>query len=145
MGNRFDKYLLYVKENGRIIGINPNAIKLADEAFFLFKELYDTNYGSIHEDDNLISIHTGGWSENESLIYEFMETGWWFKYHEITAKGGHYFFNTDIHNKKEWKVNAVDVGQLVSNNEVAVCHNDTIKDKEDCKIGHCCYKCRYFY
>lgn len=106
MENRFDKYLLYVRENGKIVGVNPNAIEFADEAFLLFKELYDTHYGSINEDENLISIHTGGWSENEALIYEFEQTGWWFKYHKITAKGGHYFFNTDIHADKDWKIEA---------------------------------------
>lgn len=106
MENRFDKYILYVKENGKIVGVNPNAIEFADESFLLFKEMYDTAYGSINEDENLISIHTGGWSENESLIYEFEQTGWWFKYHKITAKGGHYFFNTDIHADKEWRIEA---------------------------------------
>jgi len=106
MENRFDKYILYVRENGKIVGVNCNAIEFADEAFLLFKELYDTNYGSIYEDENLISIHTGGWSENEALIYQFKQTGWWFKYHKITAKGGHYFFNTDIHADKEWKIEA---------------------------------------
>lgn len=106
MENRFDKYILYVKENGKIVSANPNAINLANEAFLLFKELYDTHYGSIHEDENLISIHTGGWSENEALIYEFKKTGWWFKYHEITEKGGHYYFNTDFHAKKKWKIEA---------------------------------------
>lgn len=49
MENRFDKYLLYVKENGRIVGVNPNAIEFADEAFLLFKELYNTHYGSIND------------------------------------------------------------------------------------------------
>ena len=105
MGNRFDKYIIYVKENDEIVSVNPNAFEFADESFSLFKELYNTDYGSIHEDENLISIHTGGWSENEALICEFEETGWWFKYHEITAKGGHYFFNTDAHANKEWRIN----------------------------------------
>ena len=106
MTNRFDKYILHVKKNGKIVDVNPNAINLADESFLLFKQLYDTHYGSINEDENLISVHTGGWSENEALIYEFMQTAWWFKYHEITAKGGHYFFNTDIHGNKDWEIKA---------------------------------------
>lgn len=77
---------------------------MADEAFLLFKSMYDTHYGSIEEDENLISIHTGGWSDNEELIREFEETGWWFKYHKITAKGGHYYFNTDFYAEKEWQI-----------------------------------------
>lgn len=104
MENRFEKYIMYIRENGKIVNVNPKAIELADEAFLLFKNLYDTHYGSINEDENLISIHTGGWSENESLIYEFEQTGWWFKYHKITAKGGHYYFNTDFYADKEWKI-----------------------------------------
>jgi hypothetical protein len=104
MENRFEKYLMYEKENGKIVNVNTKALELADEAFLLFKSMYDTNYGSIDEDDNLISIHTGGWSENEALIYEFMETGWWFKNHKITAKGGHYYFNTDFYADKEWNI-----------------------------------------
>ena len=104
MENRFDKYLVYERENGKIVDVNPKALELADEAFLLFKSMYDTNYGSIEEDENLISIHTGGWSDNEELIREFKETGWWFKNHEITARGGHYYFNTDFCADKEWKI-----------------------------------------
>jgi len=102
MKNTFKKYLMYKKENGKIIDVNKNAFKLANEAFLLFKSLYNTTYGSIEEDDNLISIHSGGWSDNEELIYEFMQTGWWFKNHKITAIGGHYYFNTDFYADKEW-------------------------------------------
>ena len=95
---------MYEKNNGRIVNVNPNAFSLANEAFELFKNLYDTNYGSIHEDENLISIHSGGWSDNEQLIREFKETGWWFRYHRITSAGGHYYFNTDYSGKKDWKI-----------------------------------------
>ncbi len=102
--NSFKKYLMYVKENGKIVNVNPEAFELANEAFKLFKQLYDCNYGSIEEDENLIEIHTGGWSENEALIEEFKQTGWWFRYHKITAKGGHYFFNMDFYADKEWKI-----------------------------------------
>ena len=102
--NIFEKYMMYKKENGKIVSANPKAIQLADEAFLLFKEMYNTDYGSIHEDENLISIHTGGWSDNEELIYDFKQTGWWFKYHRITATGGHYYFDTDFDVDKEWKI-----------------------------------------
>lgn len=98
---------MYEKENGKLVNVNPKAFELADEAFLLFKSMYDTHYGSIEEDENLISIHTGGWSDNEELIREFEETGWWFKYHKITAKGGHYYFNTDFYAEKEWQIVAV--------------------------------------
>jgi hypothetical protein len=104
MENRFEKYLMWQKENGKIVNVNSEANELANEAFLLFKTLYDTDYGSIDEDENLIAIHSGGWSENESLIEEFRETAWWFKYHKITATGGHYYFNTDFHSDKEWKI-----------------------------------------
>jgi hypothetical protein len=104
MKNRFEKYLKYVKENGKIVNVSPDALKLADEAFLLFKSMYNTNYGSINEEENLISIHSGGWSDNEELIREFEETGWWLKNHEITARGGHYYFDTDFHADKEWEI-----------------------------------------
>ena len=99
----FKEYELYITENGKM-SVNTNAIKSGNEAFELFKELYDTHYGTIEEDENLISIHTGGWSENEHLISMFKNTGWWHKYIKIEASGGHYFFNTDIHGEKEWKI-----------------------------------------
>ena len=94
--------MFYKKKNGKIVDVNPDAIKLADEAFLLFKKMYNTHYGTIKEDGNLISIHTGGWSDNEELINEFQETGWWFQHHEITTRGGHYYFNTDMYADKEW-------------------------------------------
>ena len=84
MENRFEKYLTYIKENGKIVDVNVKAFELKDEALQLFKELYDTHYGSIEEDENLISIHTGGWSDNEQLIREFRETAWWFINHDIS-------------------------------------------------------------
>ena len=105
--NPFERYTLYNYEDGKIVGVNPNAIEFAEETFELFKELYDTSYGSINEDENLISIHTGGWSENEHLISQFKETGWWFKYLKITAAGGHYYFDTEFHADKKWKIKPV--------------------------------------
>lgn len=104
MKNRFEKYLLYKRKNSKIINVNPKAFELADEAFELFKSLYNTDYGDIDEDENLISIHTGGWSDNEELIYEFKETGWWFRYHKITATGGHYYFDKDFYSDKKWEI-----------------------------------------
>jgi hypothetical protein len=101
----FLKHEMYVYDsNNKIINVNPNAIEFAEEAFILFKSLYNTGFGSITEDDNLISIHTGGWSDNESLISDFKLTGWWFKYHKISVKGGHYYFNTNIHADNNWQV-----------------------------------------
>lgn len=104
MENRFEKYLMYRRENGKIVDVSLNALELEDESFLLFKELFDTTYGSIVEDGNLISIHTGGWSDNEELIHEFMDTMWWHKYHKITAVGGHYYFNTDLSADKKWVI-----------------------------------------
>lgn len=100
----FDKYKLYIRENCKIIDVNHSAIKLADEAFELFKSMFNHEYGSIEEDENLVEIHTGVWYENEELIDEFKETAWWYNYHKITTVGGHYYFNKDIHAIKEWKI-----------------------------------------
>lgn len=106
MKNRFEKYAMYERRKGKIINVNPVSldIEMLDDSFLLFKDLYNTDYGTIEENANLISIHTGGWSDNEQLISEFMETGWWFKYHCITARGGHYYFNTEPHAEKEWQI-----------------------------------------
>lgn len=76
----------------------------SNEAFELFCSLYDTNYGSININDNLIDIHTGGWSDNEYLISQFKETYWWKSNLKISAVGGHYYFNTDIYADDGWKI-----------------------------------------
>ena len=110
MESIFKKYEIWEMDGGRITNVNSKSLDTANEAFELFKSLYDTFYGTIREDDNLISIHTGGWSENEYLINLFNKTSWWWKYHEITAKGGHYFFNTDTSVDKEWNVISVNNG-----------------------------------
>ena len=102
--NRFEEYLTYKYENGKIVEVNNKAFENLGEAFQLFKSLFDTHYGSIKESGNLISVHTGGWSDNEELISEFKDTVWWFKYHKITANGGHYYFNTDPKSEKEWVI-----------------------------------------
>ena len=96
---------MYERKNGKIIGANLNVfISVIDEAFELFKDLFDHTYGTINEDENLISIHTGGWADNDQLILEFEETFWWYKFHKITARGGHYYFNTDTEKDKEWEI-----------------------------------------
>lgn len=75
------------------------------EAFAIFQAMYDTNYGSINIDENLVSIHTGGWSENEAIIYEFKKTEWWRQYLRMSAVGGHYYFDTARHIwEKEWDI-----------------------------------------
>ena len=102
--NVFEKYLFYIKEAGQIVGVNSDAFDLAGEAFSLFKELFNDNYGSIREHENLISIHSGGWSDNESLIMDFKETGWWVKNYKISRVGGHYYFDTDIHADNKWSI-----------------------------------------
>lgn len=109
--NIFGDYKIWIRDdNGKIIDTNKSAFieENIESSFELFKSLYDEHYGSIEINDNLISIHTGGWSENEYLIGEFMETLWWKKYHKITAVGGHYFFNTDFCSEKEWKIVSTD-------------------------------------
>jgi hypothetical protein len=104
MKNPFEKYQKYKIKDNQTVSFNEVSLKLIDESFLLFKSLYDLYYGSIIEEDNLISIHTGGWSDNEELISQFKETWWWFIHHKITATGGHYYFNTNIHAEKDWDV-----------------------------------------
>ncbi len=106
MEDTFKKYEIFRFSEGCMVDSDPSSIDLAGEAFLLFKELFDDGYGSIREEENLVSIHSGGWSENECLIREFKKTSWWFLYYEITAAGGHYFFNTDTAGGKEWEIRA---------------------------------------
>lgn len=113
MKNRFKKYLMYDEDKN----VNSLAFESAQEAFSLFKELYDTHYGSIKENGNLISIHTGGWSENEILIHEFKDTAFWWRFHQITAKGGHYYFNTDSHANMEWNIIGGIDGQVIMSSD----------------------------
>ena len=102
--NPLEKYFLYFKKDGVKTKLNPEAFEMSDEAFKVFTELFDKSYGDIQTDDNLISIHTGGWSENESLINDLKETAWWFINHSISKKGGHYYFDTNQNSDKKWKV-----------------------------------------
>ena len=81
------------------------AMNHKNEAFELFRNAYDETYGTINIDDNLIDIHTGGWSENEYLISEFKRTEWWRQHLVLTIRGGHYYFDTaGIRGNKEWAV-----------------------------------------
>ena len=97
-------YVYEFDDNGRMIGFNEGAYEKADEAFAIFQMMYDTRYGSINIDDNLVDIHTGGWSDNEELISVFKKTAWWSMYHRVTATGGHYYFNTGSVKERSWKV-----------------------------------------
>lgn len=82
-------------------------LKLLNESFELFKSKFNNHYGSIVEEDNLITISSGGWSDNEELISQFKSTFWWLSYFRVHATGGHYFFDTNrdfIKNTKKWTV-----------------------------------------
>ena len=81
------------------------ALNKKNEAFSLFQSMYNQNYGSINIDENLVSIHTGGWSENEYLISIFKKTEWWRQNFRMQITGGHYYFDTDrINGMKEWDI-----------------------------------------
>lgn len=76
-----------------------------EDAFELFRGFYDEVYGTININENLVSIHTGGWSENEAIIYEFKKTFWWTSNFRMQSAGGHYYFDTDkMKGKKEWDI-----------------------------------------
>jgi len=101
----FKKYYAYKIDKKGNLTANIKAFELIDESFILFKSYFNFSYGTIIENDNLISIHTGGWSDNEELIELFKETAFWLKYYNITARGGHYYFDTNIYsNKKVWEI-----------------------------------------
>ena len=91
---------------GFITGKNKEETKFMldniNQAFELFQSVFDTDHGTIRINENLISIHTGGWSENEVIITEFEKTLWWLKHFKIYKTGGHYFFDTG--GSKEWQI-----------------------------------------
>lgn len=74
--------------------------------FFNFKRNYDHHYGTIKIDRNLISISTGGWSDNEDLLEEFKKTFFYKLYFSMMSTGGHYYLDTDKNNKddKHWTI-----------------------------------------
>ncbi len=77
-----------------------------DKAFELFLGYYDVSYGSVSVDDNLMEIHTGGWSDNEYLISKFKESWWWSQNIVCSMSGGHYYFDMDKLNndKHHWDI-----------------------------------------
>ena len=102
--NIFEQYYFFNRKDGKITGVNAHTVLSLQECFSLFESLYNHAYGSIEKDNGLISIHSGGWSENETLIEELKKTTWWKFYHQITVTGGHYFFNINNKGEKYWKV-----------------------------------------
>lgn len=74
--------------------------------FFDFKRKYDQHYGTIKIERNLISISTGGWSDNEDLLEEFKKTWFYRLYFSHMSTGGHYYLDTDKNNKesKHWRI-----------------------------------------
>lgn len=99
----FKKYYRFSLENNSTV-INDQNFDIKEEAFDLFKSLYNTSYGSIEIKGNLISIHTGGWSENEFLISDFKKTWWWFVYIKIESSGGNYYFDTGDYHDPKWEI-----------------------------------------
>ncbi|MFQ5453887.1 MAG: hypothetical protein ACE5D6_06840 [Candidatus Zixiibacteriota bacterium] len=97
MKTTFEKYYLYDKDGV----FNDKAIELEDEGFKLFGKLF---VGEIIINDNLVSVHSYGWHDDEVLIKKFKKTVWWLKNHRISESGGHYYFDTDYDAKKKWKV-----------------------------------------
>ncbi len=92
----------FVKTDGS--GINGEAFskEMIEESFQIFKSLYNLTYGSIEEDGNLISIHTGGWSDNEELIRIFKKTVFWQIHIDTQSTGGNYFFVKSSSNPERW-------------------------------------------
>ncbi|MAX51434.1 MAG: hypothetical protein CMH22_05600 [Methylophaga sp.] len=91
-----EKYVLDFENDSKEDG--QRKIDLWEEAFEVFCSLYQTGYGNIEIDNNLIEIHTGGWSENEELVYLLKKTAWWYKVNVIERGGGHYYLDL----KRSW-------------------------------------------
>lgn len=63
----------------------------------ILKENWNTDYGSITETKNqegetILELITGGWAENEKIIYQIQDTMFWFMYWQESKRGGYYKF-----------------------------------------------------
>ena len=56
--------------------------------------MFNTNYGAIKyfKNGDIKELHTGGWSDNEYIIYKLMDTDWWKMNIKKVERGGHYYF-----------------------------------------------------
>lgn len=100
----FESYILDFKNDSEE-DLNRKT-KDVDKIFELFCELYDMGYGSVEIYDNLIEIHTGGWSDNEYLVSVLKDTYFWYTVSVVSSCGGHYYLDRDKwnDNKKHWKI-----------------------------------------
>ena len=68
----------------------------------LIKNYWQRNYSPRFEvvevDDSTIKLElsTGGWSENEEIIYALQGTMFWFFYWQKSERGGHYELEVKI-------------------------------------------------
>ena len=57
-------------------------------------------------DGDKLILHTGGWSENEAIISDLVETEFWLLYWQKSERGGHYYFEIyDVEKMKQPKPN----------------------------------------
>lgn len=60
-------------------------------------DAWDTHYGSaiLHEPDDagdqIVELHTGGWSENEEILDQIEHTMFWGVFWWKSERGGHYW------------------------------------------------------
>ncbi len=73
-----------------------------DRAFEHFCELFDHHFGEVRVENHLISIHTGGYSENEVVVRHFTKTLWWRSHLVHESRGGHYYFDLDFQKDPDW-------------------------------------------
>ena len=107
MYDEFYKWSLRLEDGSFNEAIDVEGVN--DNCFEYFESIYDQHYGSIEKEDNLIAIHTGGWSDNETAIYYLKNTIWWMMYFVAEFSGGHYYFDLDKMNSElnHWKVSKV--------------------------------------
>lgn len=98
--------------DGNITGSDIDFEFMAKDCLEYLQEIWEQSCGTIKVDENLVSIHTGGWSDNELVIRYLRLTMWWSKYYECQSIGGHYYFNLDKSNDKApyWHIAATNQG-----------------------------------
>jgi len=67
-------------------------IRTLDDPIPFLKEIWWRPDWGIVEDRNALSLHTGGWSGNEEIIFALAQNDFWKKLNRQRV-GGHYYFS----------------------------------------------------
>jgi hypothetical protein len=73
----------------------------ADALVAFVTEAWNSDFGSLEYEGEVLTLHTGGWSGNESIISALGESPFWALYWQSSTRGGHHVFRVPALTKKE--------------------------------------------